>query len=459
MNQTLTDPKLPSVAPAFPALCLLFSGEAGIRDAVPQSLSIGKTSIGRQPGRTGVALPEDPHVSRLHAYCTVDERGENLHLYDADSHNGTFVNGCRIAESPLSEGDVVRIGHSFLLVRREPPHRSDVDIAELGGSSAAMCALRCMLAEAAPSPAAVLVFGETGTGKELTARALHQRSGRHGPLVAVNCAAIPESLAESHFFGHIAGAFSGARPHDGFFRAADGGTLFLDEIGDLPLPLQPKLLRALEERIVTPVGTTRPIGCDVRIVAATHRDLRQASARGEFRLDLLNRLSAVVLALPPLRTRREDILRMLERAFLPDRPRLTARLVEALLLYDWPGNVREVFQLAEFLKLFRSRGVDFDLPLVVERLTPFETTPTVHTVLSAAEQPVVSGQQGRLDKELLIRLLSEHQGVIARVAVAAGRSRRQIRRLIEQFQLNRSGLTDEQRAVSQDGDDRRLSDR
>ncbi|HYQ40204.1 MAG TPA: sigma-54 dependent transcriptional regulator [Pseudomonas sp.] len=202
----------------------------------------------------------------------------------------------------------------------------------------------------AASPVPVLIHGETGTGKELLARHLHKRSGRKGPFVAVNGAAINESLAESEFFGHEAGAFTGANGRrEGWFEAAQGGTLFLDEIGDLPLNLQVKLLRVLQEREVVRVGGRKPIPIDVRIVTATHVDLQSAITAGRFREDLYYRLNIVTLRIPPLRDRPGDILPLAQhflgqfaREHARPLPELSPEAVQRLLAHNWPGNIREL---------------------------------------------------------------------------------------------------------------------
>ncbi|HMM86667.1 sigma 54-interacting transcriptional regulator [Azohydromonas sp.] len=222
--------------------------------------------------------------------------------------------------------------------------------------SAAMRALLDEAEQVAATDAAVLIHGETGTGKELLAQAIHDASARRdGPFVAVNCGAIPEALLESELFGHVRGAFTGAqRDHPGLIRSAAGGTLFLDEVGDMPLALQVKLLRVLQERQVRPVGGTRALPVDVRIVAATHRDLDAARRDGSFRDDLYWRLAVVVFTLPPLRERREDIPALAQhflaalagkyrkplRGFAPDAMALLARA-------PWPGNVRQLFNAVE----------------------------------------------------------------------------------------------------------------
>ena len=232
----------------------------------------------------------------------------------------------------------------------------------LVGDSPAMEALRRLIARVGPSDAAVLITGETGTGKERVARALHLASGRKGRFVAINCAAIPATLLESELFGHERGAFSGATARrSGRFEQAHGGTLFLDEIGDMPLELQAKLLRALETKEVERLGGTGPIAVDVRILAATHQELTRAVREGRFRQDLFFRLNVMPLSLPPLRERPEDLL-PLARAFAaeiagPQVPVVLSPGAEvALRAYRWPGNIRELRNHIERLNLLRGDG-------------------------------------------------------------------------------------------------------
>jgi two-component system response regulator HydG len=258
---------------------------------------------------------------------------------------------------------------------------------ELMGDSRAMRELRSQIGRLAQTDATVLIRGESGTGKELVARSLHAQSPRRsGALVAVNCAAVPEALLESELFGHVAGAFTGAtRARKGLFLAAHGGTLFLDEVGDLPLDLQPKLLRAVESRKIRPVGGDREIDVDVRLLTATHRDLESALRDGQFREDLYYRLNVVELEVPPLRARGGDVLVLAQSFLLRYATRfeksvstLTESAAERLLAYDWPGNVRElqnameravalarhdqivVDDLPERIRQYRRTGLSFD---------------------------------------------------------------------------------------------------
>jgi len=233
--------------------------------------------------------------------------------------------------------------------RRDGGEDADDAPGELVGPGAAMREVHKRIGLAAASAAPVLVLGETGTGKEMVARALHRHSDRaDAPFVAINCSAIPRELLESELFGHVRGAFTGATgERDGCFRAADGGVLLLDEIGDMALDVQAKILRALQEGEVTPLGSHRTVKVDVRVVAATHRDLAADARAGRFRQDLLYRLDVLSIRVPPLRERRDDIVALaghfLRRAAAPGRPKaLSEGAVRRLVEHDWPGNVREL---------------------------------------------------------------------------------------------------------------------
>ncbi len=297
-----------------------------------------------------------------------------------------------------------------------------------------------LLAEArmvAQSDASVLIRGESGSGKELLAQAIHRASPRaERPFVAVNCSAIPESLLESELFGHVKGAFTGAvKDHRGLFQVADGGTLFLDEIGDMPPALQVKLLRVLQERSVRPVGASRPLPINVRILSATHRDLDAALAGGEFREDLFYRLNVVSLTLPTLAERREDIP-LLAQHFLqqlaakhhrPDRRPVNGFAPEALRTLAtaaWPGNVRQLHNVVEQVCALATTPL-IPLTLVQRALR----TPTVE-VLSYAEA------RRRFERDYLVGLLKLTDGVVADAARLAERNRTEFYRL-----LHKHGLT------------------
>jgi two-component system NtrC family response regulator len=264
-------------------------------------------------------------------------------------------------------------------LREQLGHR--IEFNRLVGTSEAMCRVLEIVRRAAPSEATVLLTGESGTGKELIARAIHETSDRrNGPFVAVNCAAIPAELLESELFGHIRGAFTGAvADRVGKFERADGGTLFLDEVGELPANLQPKLLRVLQEHEVEPVGG-KPKSVDVRVVAATNRDIEAALADGQFREDLYYRLAVIPVELPPLRERRDDIP-MLTRHFMEKHATLPLTVSdEALALlarYEWPGNVRELENaIQRMIVLRRSDRLEVeDLPARIRQYVAGKTNP------------------------------------------------------------------------------------
>ena len=295
----------------------------------------------------------------------VEEAGLTaVFVYSADSIRGAFDDALEMARLTRLESGRARRGGSA----QADPRRARRGLNDLRGESPAMERLRQSVVLYARSPATVLIEGETGTGKELVAQAIHRESPRRGanrPFVAVNCGAIAESLLESELFGHEEGAFTGARRggHAGLFEAADGGTLFLDEIGEMPLALQTRLLRVLEEREVMRVGGTRPVPIDVRVLSATHCDLAARVREGRFRADLFYRLAVLRLALPPLRERREDIAPLAEWALknalaalnTRPHPNLAAEVracAPLLAAYAWPGNVRELRNLMERLALF-----------------------------------------------------------------------------------------------------------
>jgi len=311
----------------------------------------------RRTGRRLAVQVADPWMSSSHARLVRSE--DRWLLEDGGSKNGSRVNGWPARQATLADGDLIELGCTFFVFRRKVPvvgECADLDLsasrsqlADLVTCSPALERQFEALARIARTDAAVLVTGETGTGKELVARAVHATSGLRGPFVAVNCGAIPEGLVESQLFGHRKGAFSGATADQlGLVRSADGGTLFLDEIGDLPLPAQAAILRVLQEGEVLPVGGTRPAQVAVRVVAATHRDVDAMTASGAFREDLLGRLAGFRATLPPLRERRED-LGILLAALLRkhagadvEKVSFTPETARELYRHRWPLNVREL---------------------------------------------------------------------------------------------------------------------
>lgn len=344
----------------------------------------------------------------------------------------------------------------------EPP----APLQRLVGSSESMAQVRELVEKVARSMAPVLVHGESGTGKELVARAIHEVSVRAGqPFVAVNCGAIPENLLESEFFGYRKGAFTGAaEDRAGFFQAAHGGTLFLDEIGDLPLAMQSKLLRVIQERAVRPVGAVAEVPLNVRIVSATHKDLDAEVAAGRFRQDLFYRLNVIRITMPPLRERRGDVPQiaaaLLERiardAGVTPAPRLTGAAEDRLARYAFPGNVRELENLLHRAVALSPGDVidagDLGLPDALLEGAPADaatTTPAPRGV--AAEPPVAGAAHGsaeplpadlarhldEIERAILVRALQEHGFNRTAAGARLGLSLRQMR-----YRMARLGITE-----------------
>ncbi len=453
---TLTYPKPFKENQPLPTLRVLFEANRGIVDRPARYIDDGQTVvIGRSAGDGGLELA-DRRASRQHA--VIQAALGAIHILDTSS-NGTFVNGQRIETAVLNDGDIIRVGDSFMLLRYVPSGITDVTIEGMLGKAPSMCALRRTIATVAATNATVLILGESGTGKELVARALHDLSKRSGHFIAVNCSAIPETLAESQFFGHVAGAFTGATTdHRGYFRDANEGTLFLDEIGEMPRKLQPKLLRVLEDSVVTPVGATRSAPVDIRVVAATNLNLHGAIDDGYFRGDLYARLAEITIPTPPLRDRREDILPILERALGPNAPRLSPELVSGLLLHPWRFNVRELVKIATQLRIYGATAEQLELAMVDSRLdyaseasspgmVPVQPTPTpapapapaapATATAPAKRRSRTTGAQEEIpSRDALVSLVSESKGNISELSRKLGRSRRQIYRYLEKYGID-----------------------
>ena len=394
----------------------------------------------RREGMTFTLGIADPYASNQHLVARATSAG--FVISDEGSTNGTFVEGRRLApgEERVLEAGVVEVGHTFFHLRsdvrgtRDAPADGDPEDPltfqpefAMGLTAAARLVRRAH---------DVLITGESGVGKEVLARWLHRISGRKGGLVAVNCAAVPEHLLEDELFGHVKGAFSGAigdRP--GLLRAAHQGTLLLDEVGDMPLPLQAKLLRVIEDRRVRPVGSEEEVQVDVLVIAATHRDLRSLVAEGRFREDLLARLGLLPLRVPPLRARRED-LGLLVRRMVNELPRGVERVrfeldaLRMLLLHPWPLNVRELRRA--LLAAIDLAGPDEGAVLVGPQHLP--------PALERAPSPPAGGPLSDEDRELrgkLVSLLARHRGNVAAVARELGKPRTRVQRLMARLGVER----------------------
>jgi transcriptional regulator with PAS, ATPase and Fis domain len=375
---------------------------------------------------------EDPTVSRLHA--ELECRDDGLWVRDLGSRNGTFVEGVRVTGARVPEGGKLRVGAVELRLQgtsEETPVAlwPSERFGELVGRGVPMRELFATLDRVARTDSTVMVTGETGTGKELVARAIHDASMRAGPFIIVDCAALPENLLESELFGHVKGAFTGAiAARAGAFEAAEGGTVFLDEIGELPLGMQPKLLRALESRMVRRLGETAHRKFNVRFLSATHRDLRAMVNASAFREDLYFRLAVIRVAVPPLRNRLEDVPRLVEH-FLPSMgTRARDELLQEITQLPWLGNVRE---LRNFLERVAALGTKTALAMTADDAPLPDARGAMDDSLDF-EQPFRDFREA-MERQYVRRLLDRHQGNVAAAAEAAGLDRTYIYRLVRKL--------------------------
>jgi hypothetical protein len=378
----------------------------------------------------------DPRMSAAHA--RLQRVLGSWVLADTGSKNGTWCDGRRVERVPLADGALLELGHTLFVFREAlPPVGPDVLGGAAGEPSTGFSTLLPGLAaelervrRVAASRIPVLLQGETGTGKEVIARAIHGISGRGGPFTAINCGAITPTLVESQLFGHRRGAFTGAtEDHPGLFLSAEGGTLLLDEVGDLPPAAQASILRVLQEDEIRPVGSDRALKVDVRVLSATHRDLDALAAEKRFRPDLLARLAGYRCVLPPLRERREDfgllVAAVLEKV---SAPALTFGMeaARALLRHRWPSNVRELERCLASAAVLAEGGR-------VEE----EHLPEAVRASGALPPPPPPTKDPDADRrEALIALLREHGGNVTAVARSLGKARTQVQRWLRRFHVD-----------------------
>jgi transcriptional regulator with AAA-type ATPase domain len=385
----------------------------------------------------------DREMSRNHVRLEPTAEG-GYRICDLDTPNGTYMDGQRVEGGRAFEGRVVALGASLFVVESPPdldgiPAASGVSEAPtrgLMGISGAARRLRQAVATVARSRGAVLLLGPTGVGKEVTAQAIHEASGRVGAFVPVNCAAIPTELAEAELFGVVRGAYTGAEAdRAGFFEQADGGTIFLDEVGDLPLSLQAKLLRVLEDGVVRRVGASEGIEVDVRVVAATHVDL---DASG-FRRDLLGRLGDWLIRIPRLSDRKSDILALWDHFCGELAPELTPEFREALLLYEWPMNVRELRKLARRTVELAQPGEPLDvhaLPRALRApLMPRLDRPPVGASRAALDEFMID-ESNTPGRQVIIDALVSARGNVKKVALENGWHRTQLYRWLKRLRID-----------------------
>ncbi len=387
----------------------------------------GPIIIGRDPGLSGIEIP-DPGSSRRHAEIAYDKSRGTAVIKDLGSRNGTFVDGLRTAETDLRHGSVIRVAGALLVYSEVDDFAGIARVEDEHCMAPARAVVEASAKAIAGAPLSVLLLGPTGAGKEVLARAIHAASGRTGRFVGVNCGALNQDLVTSEFFGHSAGAFSGAnQDRPGLFVAANKGTLFLDEVADLPLSQQPVLLRALQERTVRPVGSDTEIPVDVRIICATHRPITQLVQEERFRRDLHARLAGTTLTVPGLSNRREEILYFFAAASELPLSAISPDAAEALVLHDWPENMRELQHLATRVRTYGPCGLELAglPPLFARRLTK----------LRRGQQHSALAQQ-TVDRDELLLLLQEYRGNVAGIAKAVCKHRAQVYRWLRRERLN-----------------------
>ncbi len=413
----------------------------------------GKTiRIGKR--ETNDLMVEDKTVSRNHLEIVAAE--DSYLLRDLESTNGTFINDIRVKEAYLSPGDVIRLGNTRIefsafdeKVKIEPSTKNE--FGPLAGRSRNMRQIFSVLEKISPTNATVIIEGETGSGKEVVARAIHENSPRKIKSFAVfDCGGVAENLIESELFGHLKGSFTGAiATRRGAFEEANGGTIFLDEIGELSLDLQPKLLRALEQREIKKVGSNESSPIDVRVICATNRNLRKEVAEGRFREDLYYRLSVVKIHVPPLRERPDDIPFLIERFLasgkfnqLPDGKLKVSRVeddaLKMLTRYQWPGNVRELINVLERVvplaegNTISGQQISYifqEMERDEEEATERMSSMDLKLPFKEAKQKVVEG----FERDYLAALLRRNNYNISKTAREAGIDRKHIRNLLKKY--------------------------
>ena len=408
-------------------------------------LDEGTTMVGTHADNDLVLT--DATVSRYHLEIRV--RRDGIEVRDLDTTNGTKHGGTKVGQIVLTGAARLRLGkHTEVDVE---PIDTNVEVGEwpsdrfgdVLGTTAPMKRLFALLGKAAPTEATILLQGETGTGKEAIAEAVHKLSRRSkGPFVVVDCGSIPHELIASELFGHAKGSFTGAAgDKQGLIEAANHGTLFLDEIGELALDLQPQLLRVLDRRQVRRVGETQSVDVDIRVIAATHRDLRAMVKSGQFREDLYYRLAVVATFVPPLRDRKEDIPALatwfaekMGRGSFAQSP----ALLDQLQRHDWPGNVRELRNVVErALSLGDAALVELSetpsRPVTAEELGA--KRPADPSVLDMPFKEAKAQLVEAFERDYLSALLARHHGNISRAAAEAGIDRNYIHRLVKKYNL------------------------
>lgn len=411
------------------------------------------TKIGKREGND--LILSDKTVSRNHV--EVEYTSDSFLLRDMHSTNGTYLNGSKVKEAYLAPGDVIKLGNTsiefqaFNETAKIEPSRNE-SFGNMVAKSRKIRQIFGILEKISPTFATVIIEGETGTGKDLVANAIHHYSTRKNkPFVVFDCSSVAPNLIESELFGHEKGSFTGAiKSRRGAFEEASGGTIFLDEIGELPIDLQPKLLRALEQREIRRVGANLSTAIDVRVICATNRDLKKEVAEGRFREDLYYRLSVVKIHIPPLRERAEDVPVIVEKILKDAKfnrtidgglrvTRVEDDALKVLQRYQWPGNVRELANIIERAVSFAESNTiaKSHLDFVFSELDNEEER--TEKLVMDTELPFKEAKQKLLDvfeKDYLVDLLKRNNNNLSKAAREAKIDRKHIRNLLKKYGIS-----------------------
>lgn len=416
-------------------------GTARTADGTEHVIDVDPLVVGRDEG-AHIKLT-DPEVSAIH--CELRAVNEGVLVRDLGSTNGTFVGGLRVREGVITSRCELLVGQSRIAVEPSGKQRVDVGYAdrfgELVGASPKMRRVFGVLEKVAKTPLSILILGETGTGKEVVARSVHLSSERKdGPFVVVDCGSIPQSLAESLLFGHEKGSFTGATERKkGALAEAHGGTLFLDELGELPIEMQPKLLRALAERQVKRVGGSSFEPIDVRVLAATRRDLAAEMNAGRFRSDLYFRIAQVRVELPALRERLDDLPMLVEavckRSGRSDAAAVVLDWIERRLgSYDWPGNVRELVNVAQVAATLADTPDAIDDVLTLARDSGADSPQRPQTAFAEAKRGAIAA----FERDYFTQLARGAKGNVSEMARQSGMERHHVRAYLRKYGIEKS---------------------
>jgi DNA-binding NtrC family response regulator len=415
-------------------------GTARVGDGAPVAIDVDPVVVGREAG-VQIRM-DDPEVSALH--CELRGVNEGVLVRDLGSTNGTFIGALRIREVVVTTPVEILVGASRIAIEPTGKHKVELGFSDkfgsLVGSSPKMRRVFSVLEKVSSTPLSVLILGETGTGKEGIAKEIHEASDRKGkPFVVVDCGSIPPTLAESLLFGHEKGSFTGANERrKGALQEAHGGTLFLDELGELPIDLQPKLLRALSEKQIKRVGGASFEPIDVRVLAATRRDLGAEMNAGRFRSDLFFRIAQVRLELPPLRERAGDLPMLIEdicvRVGKPEHSAAVTAWVESHMgSHDWPGNVRELVNVASVAATLADSPGAIDDVLTLTREPTESPRGEAATAFSEAKRAATAA----FERDYFTGLSKRAAGNVSEMARQSGMERHHVRAYLRKYSIEK----------------------